>query len=488
MVAVKVGDIWRIDALKFCGFEYMKISVENLGILKQAEFELGDLTIICGTNNTGKTYATYSLFGFLVHQSRLLKFEITDSQTNTLLTEGVLHIDVTSYTEKVNSILKNGCQRYSAELSKIFASKPAYFRNTSFQVELPPNATSRVAERTFNRVLGLNDTKLLTFTKAAEDKNLVISLLLESGVAKLPPTHITKDIISNALNEIIFGSIFPKPFIASAERTGAAIFRKELNFARNRLLEEMAGADKDFDPMELLFKSYQDYALPVKFNADYIRNLESISKQDSFLAENHPEVLDKFSDIIGGEYIAGNNDTISFKPSQQQKLKLTMGESSSAVRSLLDVGFYLRHSVKPGDLLMVDEPGLNLHPENQRRIARLFARLVNLGIKVFITTHSDYVVKELNTLIMLNQDKPYLRQISEREGYQLEETISAEKIKVYIAKKALIKLKNKQRRSECQTLEAANVDSKFGIEVRSFDETINKMNEIQDAILWGGDE
>ena len=61
---------------------------------------------------------------------------------------------------------------------------------------------------------------------------------------------------------------------------------------------------------------------------------------------------------------------------------------------------------------MVDEPELNLHPENQRRIAQLFARLVNLGIRVFVTTHSDYIVKELNTLIMLNQDKPYLKQIA----------------------------------------------------------------------------
>ena len=78
-----------------------------------------------------------------------------------------------------------------------------------------------------------------------------------------------------------------------------------------------------------------------------------------------------------------------------------MGESSSAVRSLLDIGFYLEHIAKKGDLLIIDEPELNLHPENQRCIARLLAKLVNYGIKVFITTHSDYIVKELNTLIML---------------------------------------------------------------------------------------
>jgi predicted ATPase len=42
-----------------------EIKIKNLGVLKQAEFTLGDMTIICGGNNTGKTYATYALFGFL---------------------------------------------------------------------------------------------------------------------------------------------------------------------------------------------------------------------------------------------------------------------------------------------------------------------------------------------------------------------------------------------------------------------------------------
>ena len=43
----------------------LKIELKNLGILKHAEFSLGDLTLICGENNTGKTYADYALYGFL---------------------------------------------------------------------------------------------------------------------------------------------------------------------------------------------------------------------------------------------------------------------------------------------------------------------------------------------------------------------------------------------------------------------------------------
>ena len=43
----------------------LTVRLKNIGILKQAEFSLGDLTIICGENNTGKTYATYALYSFL---------------------------------------------------------------------------------------------------------------------------------------------------------------------------------------------------------------------------------------------------------------------------------------------------------------------------------------------------------------------------------------------------------------------------------------
>ena len=152
------------------------------------------------------------------------------------------------------------------------------------------------------------------------------------------------------------------------------------------------------------------------------------------------------------------------------------------------IGFYLKHEAQIGDLLMVDEPELNLHPENQRRVARLFARLVNLGIKVFITTHSDYIIKELNTLIMLNHDQPHLKRIAEAEGYRQEELISAEKIKVYIAEEALMVLewkKGKTKKTKCQTLTPADIDPDMGIEARSFDITIETMNRIQDAIVWG---
>jgi hypothetical protein len=39
----------------------------------------------------------------------------------------------------------------------------------------------------------------------------------------------------------------------------------------------------------------------------------------------------------------------------------------------------------------------------------------------------------------------------------------------------------------CKTLVPANVAADTGIEARSFDETIEEMNRIQDEIVWGGE-
>ena len=66
----------------------MKITVKNLGAIRQAQFELGDMTIICGGNNTGKTYATYALFGFLTFWRDTLKVPVPDQVVESLLKDG----------------------------------------------------------------------------------------------------------------------------------------------------------------------------------------------------------------------------------------------------------------------------------------------------------------------------------------------------------------------------------------------------------------
>ncbi len=461
----------------------MKIKVKNLGALKQAEFTLGELTIICGGNNTGKTYATYALFGFLFTWRRMLAIQINDAKIQELLDDGVIRLDIQEYVKQAEQIIAKGCQAYTKELPKIFAAPAERFKETEFQISLDTK-NIRLPSK-FDLKMRAANAELFSITKSEKSTELVVSLLVEKETVKIP-IDVIERIITDSFKEIIFVALFPRPFIASAERTGASIFRKQLLFARNSLIEQMGHSNDNINPMELLFKVNQDYPLPININMNFAMQLENSVKNRSFIAENHPDILTDFADIIGGKYTVTPNDELYYEP-KGKRLKLSMDESSSAVRSLLDIGFYLKHEAQIGDLLMVDEPELNLHPENQRRVARLFARLVNLGIKVFITTHSDYIIKELNTLIMLNHDKPHLKRIAEEEGYREAELISSEKIRVYIAEEALVMLEGKTRRTKCQTLTPADIDPEMGIEARSFDTTIETMNRIQEAIVWGED-
>ena len=460
----------------------LTVRVKNIGILKQAEFSLGDLTLICGENNTGKTYAAYALYGFLRSWHDLIRIPVSDDQVHTLLTDGYLNIKLVQYVKKADQILAKACKRYSEQLNSVFAARKEEFQNSEFHIE--PSTIHIPKRGVIDRIISHNEQFLISSKrKRSEELRLTLSGGRQEG-KKIDPI-LVKDRMSAIINRVVFFNCFPRNLISSIERTGVAIFQKELDFARNRLLEEMTGADKDEDPRELLLKSYKNYPWPVRDNVDFTRRLEDIAKSKSFIAKEHPEILDDFTDIVGGTYAITQNDLLYYIP-KGTKLRLTMDQSSSAVRSLLHLNFYLHCLAQKGDLLMVDEPELSLHPKNQRRIARLFARLVNLGVKVFITTHSDYIIKELNTLIMLNHDKPHLKRVAEENGYQDSELINVDQVKVYIAEKALLPLeKGQKRRRRGHTLVPANIDPKFGIGVSSFDKTIDDMNRIQDDIVWG---
>jgi predicted ATPase len=299
-------------------------------------------------------------------------------------------------------------------------------------------------------------------------------------------------LVADAVSEIVFASKFPRVHISSAERTGAAIFRKELDFARTRMLKVLreAGNKASKQPFETLIRELRGintgYALPVEDNVDFARRLENIDREESELSKKHPEILDAFNSIIGGAYKVDKNTGLFFQPKEGKKQHFTMNESSSCVRALVDMCFYLRGRAKPGDLFMIDEPELNLHPKNQRTLARLIVRLVNAGVKVFITTHSDYLIKEFNTLIMLNQKTEHTRKIQMKYKYDDTELLDHTRVRLYVAGTKSKRVTGSSNASKINTLIPAKIGSLYGIEAETFDDTIDMMNSIQEDILYGG--
>ena len=478
----------------------MKVILDKVGVLEHVEYELADLNILCGENNTGKTYITYLLYGFLdfwkkttnilpLYSPDLATRHQTDAideigiydQINKLMKTGSCAIPLDINQEIIDKIINAMCSRYSKhEIINVLAGNTEYIKGSKFKIEV--SLGEIVLLDSYEKKWHSPDGNIL-FQVRKESGNNEISLTVASSVEVSLRKVVMFDVmeaINIAYKEIVFSKIFPDIFIASAERTGAVIFKDELDINRNELFKVISDDKLDRKKIfDIISNQSRRYPLPVERNLRFIRDINHTSKDKGKIATDHQKLLNTFDEIIGGKYNISDNG-IHYVPKGHRSVKLTISESSSSVRALLDISCYLRYLAKPGDILMIDEPELNLHPTNQRKLARLFATLVNLGLKIFITTHSDYIVKEINTLIMLYSmnNKESRATILEEYGYINEELIDPNRIKVYVCKKS------RKTVNKGYQLLAAKIDDKRGIIADSFDSVINQMNKIQEKIIF----
>jgi len=465
----------------------VKVTVKNLGILKKAEFDTSELTIICGKNNTGKTYATYALYGFITFWNDELDYNWLDKEAEKkLFSTGSVKIEIDSIRRNTHNIVSDACKKYIRQLPRIFAANPRYFSNSGFEIYLSETETDFIGIERTVRVIAPNGKSAFNLYKKRGENNITIDILSKAENS----SEINEDLflfqINHNIKKTLFSHVFPAfpaTFIASIERTGAAIFQKELDFTRNRILEHVSNRNKNINPSTVLDTFYdKGYALPVNRDVDFNRNLNEVVKYESIISKENPDILTSFDSMLSGEY-KSTKEGLYYIP-ENASVRLTMAESASAVRSLLNLGFYLKHIATPGDILMIDEPELNLHPSNQRSMARILSKLVNAGIKIFITTHSDYILKEFNTLIMLKNHTSVAKRIMDTYHYQENELLDINKVKAYIAQKDLIMVDGASRKQRHNTFVPAIIDEN-GIEISDFDDTINEMNKIQEEILFG---
>ena len=84
------------------------------------------------------------------------------------------------------------------------------------------------------------------------------------------------------------------------------------------------------------------------------------------------------------------------------KRNLPLMNTSSMVSELAPVVLYLRHLVERGDTLIIEEPESHLHPEMQATFAQHLAGLVRKGIRVIVTTHSEWLLDQLANLVRMS--------------------------------------------------------------------------------------
>jgi AAA ATPase domain len=467
----------------------MRFTFSNLGPIDNAQLELAKLTVICGRNNTGKTYVTYSVYAFLASWRQLLAWEVDAAHLRTLATEGTVSIDLkTQFAAHWREIQKATSKRWNDYLPSALGAPSARFKETEVNFELTLDDKWIAAD--YKNDFRTEQGKVLFTAEKAKGSSVVQFGALKDDASKQFPSFALEDFVSQALLEAVLGPYLPPVFMVSTERTGAVIFKEELNLTKNKIVNLLATMDaskRDLHPGQLFEAIYKaGYPLPVEKNVQFVNRFVSLENQSSALLAKHPELIDDFASIAGGKYETSKDGAATHFVPKGSKTKLRLGEASSAVRSLVVLWYWLKAQADVGDLLLIDEPELNLHPENQRAFARFLVKLVNIGVKVFITTHSDTMLREFNTLIMLARDLPHTAQVRQQFGYAPDEQLAPSDIALYVANgKPISSTTGKAKRGSSATLVRIQADEKLGLDAKIFDDTIVEMGKVQDALRYG---
>ena len=447
-----------------------KFRFKRIGPVKEAELELGDLTVIAGHNNTGKTYLVYTLYGFLALWDSALT-DVEDvlmggvlEQLTTGIGEGrqVRHnVNMSALSRERSLVSKLVALDFSkATLSNVFSSPKSAFDGASIDVGLSDDFP--MDERVLKLSTDAGDVFSLHFDgrEIKLTKERIVKRSRETSVVSGDNWHILHLYLHFLLPELSL-----KPFVLSAERFGISLFYKELDFTKNRLVDflQQLRDEKDrerYSPFLLIDHTTSRYALPIKDNIDYTRSISDHQKDKSEVFED--KLFDDIKEMMEG-YFRSTGDDIQFrsKARKDRSFTIPLHRASSSARGLSDLYFFLRHVAKKNHLLIIDEPESHLDTANQILLARLLARCVRAGLKVLITTHSDYLIKEINNLIMLSRPFAGKNDVVKKLRYREDDFLAPESVRAYIAEK--------------HTLRQCEVDD-FGIDMPVFDKTINQIN------------
>lgn len=111
-------------------------------------------------------------------------------------------------------------------------------------------------------------------------------------------------------------------------------------------------------------------------------------------------------DLLGGRIEVHSNfagyPEFTFRAEAPGSASIPLARTSSTVSGLASLALYLQGPVSPGDVLIIEEPEAHLHPERQVALARLFARMIRSGIRLVITTNSEWLLEKIANLVRIS--------------------------------------------------------------------------------------
>ena len=460
----------------------------DLGPVEEADLELGNLTLIAGRNNTGKTYMVYALQGFLQFFDALAMktmeiwsirgffsgaIRLNDSfLAGELLEAGIVKfkVDKDVLDNDRASLFQDSAKLYSQSyLDTVFGAPLGTFESATFDVEADWGAHEYSSTAIWLRGGELS-------VSYNEDEFSFSLNWIDEGVRKDTRHQLTQ--VERGLRRAYIrfltqgDDVFGKSLhCTTAARFSVSLLHKDLESKRRsivRALHQERPIQLEDGSIWVPANAIMDasrYALPIEYEIDFVKNIPA-----DFLAPPRFVKVSPFSNIVemmGGHYTKVE-DEIFFNSSEEspRQFRIPLHLASSSVVELSNLYFYLAMGRKSNNpILLIDEPESHLDPVNQIEFARALVRWANSGIRVLISTHSDYIVKEINNLIMLHHDFEDKEEVVKRLGYT--ESLGPETVRAYVAKNGGL--------NEC------DID-RYGINMPYFDYTIDRINAVSNEL------
>jgi predicted ATPase len=448
----------------------MKIQIKDLGAVKEATIDLKKkLIIFCGPNNTGKTYIAYTVYGLLkernITEDILNNNFVTNKLYQELLEKGEVNIPINK--DLLRRIQSDTRQALSTNIHKIFGLSPKdgekLFSNFQIKIENSDNDLQNLildSEFSFEHIKGF-------LLKKDKNKPFISIGLKKETMEKNFPL-----LLINAFCSVAIWSIFTFPLkgvtIFPVERNSIYTFSKELSLKTHKMLDDIRNLT---DPNDLSKRRITRYPQPIRDCLEIAEDISNFSKRES----KYHELAEQIEiELLHGKISITKDGEVQFSSDKAKSKRLPVHLSASIVKTLSSLVFYLKHLANENDLIIIDEPELNLHPDNQILIARIFARLINNGFRLLVSTHSDYIIRELNNLIMLSSDNIDVKNIANKLNYHQNEKIDSQDVGAY-----LFKYTSKTK----VTVSSLEVNE-TGFSVETIDNVINSLNEKSEELFF----
>jgi len=406
------------------------VEVENLGPIKRGEVKLKPLTVFIGPNNTGKTYLAYLISGLCkdlrirrhifshIRRRRKPIYVLSEKEINNILEKGYLDIKInledilTENFEYIVDILKKlsehpiPAKNFVEDFWRFLGGdRKDVFSNLNVVVNIPDIDPDKIKDMVYEKsgfILGHTSfgEYWLNVSMFKEPKsyqtNVNIRIAHKVRKKRRPEIGAMPTFFNQFLSRSIlymFIKVLLQPFLSDIVIFPPQRNALTLDFIKSAI--NIATREEEQD-MGLLFSKPERL---IK-STPILNFLRMIDLLDEDIKSEFYDLGQKLEKVLGGHLAISESkgeEEIRFVIDNEKSLKLTT--TSSMVQQLSSLVLYLKHQAELTDLIVIDEPESNLHPEAQIKVAEIIAEMVNRGLWVIITTHSPFILEHINMLM-----------------------------------------------------------------------------------------